>query len=283
MKKIGIICKLEKAEPKEILQDLLPLLKRKGCDVYLDTETASKIGLKGYSRSEIASLVDAIVVLGGDGTMLSVSRLVAEKGVPILGVNLGSMGFITEISKEEVLVAVEKMVQNPLAIEERLMLHTQVFRNDNQVASYFALNDIVFNKGALARIIDLETYINDRYVTTYKADGLIVSTPTGSTAYSLSAGGPILYPTLDSILVTPICSHTLTNRPIVLPQNFKIKVVLKTLSEDVYLTVDGQEGFSLRMDDAIEIVKSRFKARLLLPKERDYFDILRTKLKWGER
>lgn len=283
MKKIGIICKLEKAEPKEILQDLLPLLKRKGCDVYLDTETASKIGLKGYSRSEIASLVDAIVVLGGDGTMLSVSRLVAEKGVPILGVNLGSMGFITEISKEEVLVAVEKMVQNPLAIEERLMLHTQVFRNDNKVASYFALNDIVFNKGALARIIDLETYINGRYVTTYKADGLIVSTPTGSTAYSLSAGGPILYPTLDSILVTPICSHTLTNRPIVLPQNFKIKVVLKTLSEDVYLTVDGQEGFSLRMDDAIEIVKSRFKARLLLPKERDYFDILRTKLKWGER
>ncbi len=283
MKKIGIICKLEKAEPKEILQDLLPLLKRKGCDVYLDTETASKIGLNGYSRSEIASLVDAVIVLGGDGTMLSVSRLVAEKGVPILGVNLGSLGFITEISKEEVLAAVEKMIQSPLAIEERLMLHTQIFRNDNQVASYLALNDIVFNKGALARIIDLETYINGRYVTTYKADGLIVSTPTGSTAYSLSAGGPILYPTLDSILVTPICSHTLTNRPIVLPQDFKIKVVLKTLSEDVYLTVDGQEGFSLRMDDAIEIVKSRSKARLLLPKERDYFDILRTKLKWGER
>ncbi len=283
MKKIGIICKLEKAEPKEILQDLLPLLKRKGCDVYLDTETASKIGLNGYSRSEIASLVDAVIVLGGDGTMLSVSRLVAEKGVPILGVNLGSLGFITEISKEEVLAAVEKMIQSPLAIEERLMLHTQIFRNDNQVTSYLALNDIVFNKGALARIIDLETYINGRYVTTYKADGLIVSTPTGSTAYSLSAGGPILYPTLDSILVTPICSHTLTNRPIVLPQDFKIKVVLKTLSEDVYLTVDGQEGFSLRMDDAIEIVKSRSKARLLLPKERDYFDILRTKLKWGER
>ncbi len=283
MKKIGIICKLEKAEPKEILQDLLPLLKRKGCDVYLDTETASKIGLNGYSRSEIASLVDVVIVLGGDGTMLSVSRLVAEKGVPILGVNLGSLGFITEISKEEVLAAVEKMIQSPLAIEERLMLHTQIFRNDNQVASYLALNDIVFNKGALARIIDLETYINGRYVTTYKADGLIVSTPTGSTAYSLSAGGPILYPTLDSILVTPICSHTLTNRPIVLPQDFKIKVVLKTLSEDVYLTVDGQEGFSLRMDDAIEIVKSRSKARLLLPKERDYFDILRTKLKWGER
>jgi NAD+ kinase len=283
MKKIGIICKLEKAEPKEILQDLLPLLKRTGCDVYLDTETASKIGLNGYSRSEIASLVDAIIVLGGDGTMLSVSRLVAEKGVPILGVNLGSLGFITEISKEEVLAAVEKMIQSPLAIEERLMLHTQIFRNDNQVASYLALNDIVFNKGALARIIDLETYINGRYVTTYKADGLIVSTPTGSTAYSLSAGGPILYPTLDSILVTPICSHTLTNRPIVLPQDFKIKVVLKTLSEDVYLTVDGQEGFSLRMDDAIEIGKSRSKARLLLPKERDYFDILRTKLKWGER
>ncbi len=283
MKKIGIICKQEKEEPKEILKNLLPLLKRKGCDVMVDTETATSLGLKGFSRSEIAAVVDAIVVLGGDGTMLSVSRLVAEKGVPILGVNLGSMGFITEINKEEAEAAIEKMLKNPLAIEERLMLHTEIFRNDNQVASYFALNDIVFNKGALARIIDLETYINDRYVTTYKADGLIVSTPTGSTAYSLSAGGPILYPTLDSILITPICSHTLTNRPIVLPQDFRIKVVLKSPSEDVYLTVDGQEGLPLSRNDVIEIVKSRSKARFLLPKERNYFDILRTKLKWGER
>lgn len=283
MKRIGIICKQEKEEPKEILRDLLPLLKRKGCDVFVDRKTALQLGLKGYPRREIPSLVEAIIVLGGDGTMLSVSRLVAEKGVPILGVNLGSMGFITEIRKEEVFDAVEKMLQNPHAIEERLMLTAHVYRNDKKISDSSALNDIVFTKGALARIIDLETYINDVYVTTYKADGLIISTPTGSTAYSLSAGGPILYPTLDSILVTPICSHTLTNRPIVLPEDFRIKVVLKTLSEDVYLTLDGQEGFSLRMNDAIEIVKSRFKARLLLPKGRDYFDILRNKLKWGER
>lgn len=283
MKRIGIICKQEKEEPKEILRDLLPLLKRKGCDVFVDRKTALPLGLKGYPKREIPSLVEAIIVLGGDGTMLSVSRLVAEKGVPILGVNIGSMGFITEIRKEEVFDAVEKMLQNPDAIEERLMLTAHVYRNDKKISDSSALNDIVFTKGALARIIDLETYINDVYVTTYKADGLIISTPTGSTAYSLSAGGPILYPTLDSILVTPICSHTLTNRPIVLPEDFRIKVVLKTLSEDVYLTLDGQEGFSLRMNDAIEIVKSRFKARLLLPKGRDYFDILRNKLKWGER
>jgi NAD+ kinase len=141
----------------------------------------------------------------------------------------------------------------------------------------------VINKGALARIIDLEALINGIYVTTFKADGLIISTPTGSTAYSLSAGGPILYPTLDSIVLTPICSHTLTNRPIVLPDDFKIGITLRTLSEDVYLTLDGQVGAPLRKDDVIEIDKSPFKARLLIPSERDYFNVLRTKLKWGER
>jgi NAD+ kinase len=142
---------------------------------------------------------------------------------------------------------------------------------------------VVINKGALARIIDLETNINSIYVTTFKADGLIISTPTGSTAYSLSAGGPILYPTLGSIVLTPICSHTLTNRPIVLPDDFKIEIIIKSLSEDVFLTLDGQVGFSLRIGDVIEVNKSDYKAKLLVPVERDYFEVLRTKLKWGER
>lgn len=283
MKKIGIICKVGRKEPLEILQTLFPWLEQKNCDVLLDKETASKIGVEGYLRTDIPSLADAVIVLGGDGTMLSVSRLVAEKGIPILGINLGSMGFITEINRDEIYDAVEKMLMNNCTIEERIMLSAEVLRNSEKIAEYTVLNDVVLNKGALARIIDLETYINGVYVSTFKADGLIISTPTGSTAYSLSAGGPILYPTLDNIIMTPICSHTLTTRPLVLPDNFKIRIILRTLSEDVFLTIDGQVGFSLRLDDTIEIKKSPYKTKLFLPLERNYFDVLRTKLKWGER
>lgn len=283
MKKIGIICKTGRKEPREILQELLPLLRQKGCEAFVDADTAAALNIKGFSRSEIASLVEVVLVLGGDGTMLSVSRLVAQKGIPILGINLGSLGFITEVNRDEIVSAVDKMLNDGCAIEERMMLTAAIHRNGKKIADYTVLNDIVINKGALARIIDLETNINDRYVTTYKADGLIISTPTGSTAYSLSAGGPILYPTLDSIVVTPICSHTLTNRPIVVPGNSNIEIIIKSLSEDVFLTLDGQVGFSLRMDDVVEISKSPFNTKLLVPIERDYFQVLRTKLKWGER
>jgi NAD+ kinase len=283
MKKIGIICKTGRNEPQEILQELLPLLRQKGCEAFVDAETAAALNIKGFTRGEIASLAEIVLVLGGDGTMLSVSRLVAPKGIPILGINLGSLGFITEVNRDEIFSAVDKMLNDGCAIEERMMLSAAIHRNGKKIADYTVLNDVVINKGALARIIDLETNINSRYVTTYKADGLIISTPTGSTAYSLSAGGPILYPTLDSIVVTPICSHTLTNRPIVVPGNSKIEIIIKSLSEDVFLTLDGQVGFSLRMDDVVEISKSPFKTKLLVPIERDYFQVLRTKLKWGER
>lgn len=283
MKKIGIICKSGRKEPQEILQQLLPLLKQKGCETFVDADTAAALGINGFSRSEIASLVDLVFVLGGDGTMLNVSRLVAEKGIPILGINLGSMGFITEVNRDDIFSAVDKMLQGGFEIEERLMLSAAIHRNGKKITEYIVLNDIVINKGALARIIDLETNINSNYVTTFKADGLIISTPTGSTAYSLSAGGPILYPTLESIVLTPICSHTLTNRPIVLPDDSKIEIIIKSLSEDVYLTLDGQVGFSLQRDDVIEINKANYKAKLLVPADHDYFKILRTKLKWGER
>jgi NAD+ kinase len=283
MKKIGIICKSSRDEPQAILKELLPWLRKKGCEYYVDIETASKLNLKGFSKTEIPSLVDVVLVLGGDGTMLNVSRLVAEKGIPILGINLGSMGFITEINKDEIYDAVDKMISDGCSIEERLMLTARIHRDGKKISEYLVLNDIVINKSALARIIDLETYINSTYVNTFKADGLIVSTPTGSTAYCLSAGGPILYPTLENVVMTPICSHTLTNRPIVLPDNFKIEIKLKASSEDVLLTLDGQVGFPLRMDDTVEINKSRYKTKLLIPVERDYFKILREKLKWGER
>lgn len=283
MKKIGIISKPGRREPEEILKELLPRLRMKGHETYVDAEAAARLNIEGYTRAEISLRTDVVIVLGGDGTMLSVSRLVAEKGIPILGVNLGTMGFITEINQNELYDAVDAMLSDSCVVEERLMLCARIVREGEKIAEYTVLNDVVINKGALARIIDLETVINEVYVTTFKADGLIISTPTGSTAYSLSAGGPILYPALESIVLTPICSHTLTNRPIVLPDYSRIEVTLRTLSEDVYLTLDGQVGFSLRKDDIIKVDKSPFKTRLLMPCARDYFNVLRTKLKWGER
>ncbi len=283
MKRIGIIGKAGRPEPVEILKELIPWLTGKGLEIFLDVETASKLGIKGYSRSDIPALVEVVIVLGGDGTMLNVARLVCEKGIPILGVNLGGLGFITEVQIEELNEAMEKVLSGECSFEERLMLNANVYRHGEVIAEHTVLNDVVINKGALARIIDLETFINKTYITTFKADGLIIATPTGSTAYSLSAGGPVLYPTLDSIVLTPICPHTLTNRPTVLPDNVLIEIALKSISEDVFLTLDGQVGFSLRKEDVVEVKRSPFKTKLFIPFERDYFHVLRTKLKWGER
>ncbi|MDP2168459.1 MAG: NAD(+)/NADH kinase [Thermodesulfovibrionales bacterium] len=283
MKRIGIICKAGRPEPPEILRDFLPWLKERGLEVYLDIETAKAMGIRGYPRPEIPPAVEVVVVLGGDGTMLGVARLVCEKGIPILGVNLGGLGFITEVYKEELYDVMDSILNGRCPTQERMMLSACVHRRGEKIADYTVLNDIVINKGALARIIDLETYINKSYVALFKADGLIASTPTGSTAYSLSAGGPILYPTIDSIVLTPICSHTLTNRPIVLPDDSLIEVTLRSKTEDVFLTLDGQVGFNLREADCVEIKRSQFKTTLLMPCERDYFQVLRSKLKWAER
>jgi NAD+ kinase len=224
-----------------------------------------------------------VVVFGGDGTMLSVARMVCEKEIPILGVNLGGLGFITEVQRTEIFDAMEEILSGKSGFEDRLMLTACVHRHGEKIAEYTALNDVVINKGALARIIELETFIDRMYVTSFRADGLIVSTPTGSTAYSLSAGGPILDPTMDCIILTPICPHTLTNRPIVLPADVLIEITLKTPAEDVFLTLDGQVGFSLRQNDIVVVEKSPFKTRLLIPHERNSFQVLRKKLRWGER
>ena len=283
MKKVGIICKAGVPEPVELLKELLPWLRQKDCEAYVDKETASVLNIEGTARSEIPSLAEVIVVLGGDGTMLSVARLVGEKGIPILGVNIGGLGFLTAVTKDELYSVLQTLLTGDCPVEERIMLTACVLRHSECIAEYLVVNDVVVNKGALARIIDLETYIDQSYVATFKADGLIVSSPTGSTAYALSAGGPILYPTLNSIVLAPICPHTLTNRPIVLPDNVVIDIVLRSQNEDVVLTIDGQVGFSLRQGDTVKVKKSQFKTRLFIPCERDYFQILRTKLKWGER
>ncbi len=283
MKRIGIISKPGKPEPLEILKDLVPWLVERGFRVFVDYEAAPVMGAEGCARSEMPELVDVVVVLGGDGTMLSAARLVAEKGLPILGVNLGSLGFITEVNRSDLYSALEKMLDGKCSVEERIMIEADIVRNGRIISSYTVLNDVVLNKGALARITDLETYVDHSYVTTFKSDGLIISTPTGSTAYNLSAGGPLLHPALDCIVLTPICPHTLTNRPIVLSGDSLIEVCLKSESEDVFLTLDGQVGVPLRKDDVVEVKKSPHKTRLFIPCERDYFQILRKKLKWGER
>ncbi len=283
MKTIGIICKPGKPEPPEILREIIPYMEEKGFELYLEEDAARKVKRKGVGREQIPELVEAVIVLGGDGTMLSVARLVAHKDIPILGINLGGLGFITEVNRDEVKEAIDKMLVEQCSVEERLMLKVHIHRLGEKITDYLVLNDIVINKGALARIIDLETFIDNQYVTTYKADGLIVSTPTGSTAYNLSAGGPIIHPALNSVVITPICPHTLTNRPLVLSDTSVVEIILQSESEDVFLTLDGQVGYSFRKGDRVEIMRSEYKTKLLIPCEKNYFNILRTKLKWGER
>ncbi|HMK44703.1 MAG TPA: NAD(+)/NADH kinase [Dissulfurispiraceae bacterium] len=283
MKTIGIISKPHRKEPLEIIRELYPWLSARGCSVLVEPEIAATLGGQGVDKAEIARNADVLVVLGGDGTMLGVARLVGDRPIPILGINLGGLGFITEVSRERAFEALENLLAGHYRVEERIMLHAEVLRGGVCIEQFTVLNDVVINKGALARIMDLETSVDDKYVTTYKADGLIMATPTGSTAYSLSAGGPLIYPTLHCIVLTPICPHTLTNRPIVLPDNATVDVLLKSESEHVYLTLDGQRGFPLRKSDRVRVRRCACKTQFVLPFERDYFEVLRTKLKWGER
>jgi len=281
MKRIGIIAK-KVPEAINAVRDILPLLDKKNFKVFIEDNVASILKMKGYPRQEIPSKVEIIIVFGGDGTLLSVARLVGKRKIPLLGVNLGGLGFITEIARNEVCQeTIDKILNEKYHFEERIMLWAEVHEERKVISQHIALNDVVINKSALSRMIELEIYINNQYVTAFRADGLIISTPTGSTAHSLSAGGPILYPTLETFVITPICPHTLTNRPIVISDKFKIEVKIKN-GDDIYLTMDGQEGVPLKVQDKVEIRKADFKTRFLLLHKRNYFEILRTKLKWGE-
>ncbi|MBI4697957.1 MAG: NAD(+)/NADH kinase [Nitrospirae bacterium] len=282
MKTLGIIVKKGVPAAIDAVRELLLLIDKIKFKVLLEEDAAKILKIKGYRREVIASKVDLIMVLGGDGTLLSAARLVGQRGTPILGINLGSLGFITEIPRDEISrEMLDKILGGKYRFEERIMLSADVYRNSRKITRHIALNDVVINKSALARMVGFEIHINDQYVTSYRADGLIISTPTGSTAHSLSAGGPILYPTLESFVMTPICPHTLTNRPLVLPDKFGMEITIKS-GHDVYLTLDGQEGVPLKVEDKIKIRKADFKTRFLLLHKRDYFQILRTKLKWGE-
>jgi NAD+ kinase len=284
MKKIGIISKPRKQEAGAIILGLCSWMEKRGIEPILDGETASLVGRTSpYKKEEIPEKVEMILVLGGDGTLISVARLVGEAGPPILGVNLGSLGFLTEITLDEIYPTLERILSGDYRVEERTMLETSLRREKHEAARYLVLNDVVINKGALARMIQMETTVNGVYLNTFRADGLIISSPTGSTAYSLSAGGPIVSPAVKALIISPICPHTLTLRPIVLPDDVTVEVTLLTEHEDVMVTLDGQVGQPLHYRDVIAIRKARGSIRLILSPDKDYYQVLRQKLWWGER
>ena len=241
----------------------------------------------GWDRSvaeeEMAGKADLVIVLGGDGTFIHAARLVAGRPVPILGINLGSLGFMTEIPSRDAFTALDEVLAGRLRTDSRMKLACRLLRRDEVVFHEEVLNDVVIGKGALARIGDHEVLVNGNYVTTYKADGVIVASPTGSTAYSLSAGGPIVHPSVDSIILTPICPHALTQRPIVVPGGQVVSVVLKGEAEEFYLTLDGQAGVPLKAGDRLEVKKSENRVILVMNPRLDYFGMLQQKLHWGER
>jgi NAD+ kinase len=222
-----------------------------------------------------------ILVLGGDGTMIATARLMGDAEVPVLGVNFGGLGYLAEFRIEELYSALESILSGSYRLDRRVMLDVELLRGDKSVTSNRVLNDVVINKSALARIIEIEAYLNQQFVNSFRADGLIISTPTGSTAYNLSAGGPVIYPSMNAVVITPICPFTLSNRPIVVPDDAVIELCLKTDHEDVALTLDGQVGFPLKFEDRVVIRKSQTTFSLVQPMNRNYFDVLRDKLRWG--
>jgi NAD+ kinase len=284
MKCAGIIAKHTDPQAESIVSDLCRWLEEHGKGVVLDRETGALIGRPdSVVRSKIPELCDFLIVIGGDGTLLSAARVVGTSGKPILGVNMGSLGFMTAITLDEIYPALERIFRNEFEYEERMMLVAHVHRLGERVANYTVLNDVVINKGALAKMIDIKVSVGELYLSTFKADGLIISTPTGSTGYSLAAQGPIIYPTMNMVLITPICPHTLTFRPLVAPDGMVVRAELLSMETDVFLTLDGQVGFGLRKGDVIEVKRAEAPLRFFRSPFRDYFTVLRTKLKWGER
>jgi len=285
VRRVGIVAKPDAARAPEVVTRLVDWLTARQIEVTLEKETAGivpAVRAAAANKAELPGLSDLLIVLGGDGTLLSMARAVGDLGVPIMGVNLGGLGFLTATTLDEMMPSLEAALEGRMVVEERLMLLARVIRNGAVVCEHMALNDMVITKSAMSRIISLAVSVEGQYATAYRADGLIISTATGSTAYSLSAGGPIVAPSVDAIVLTPICSHTLTNRPIVLPASHRIEVTVQS-DQEIMLTVDGQVGVGLRERDVVEVVKAAAHIRLVRFPQKDFFSVLRTKLKWGER
>jgi len=286
MKKASIISKQGKPELAKVAVQVADWLRRRGYTITADAATREFCAdCEPAEREELAAVApDFVIVLGGDGTLLSTARCVARADIPILGVNLGSLGFLTEVKQEEIEQALEEVdATRSYELSLRPMLHCQVIREGKCVATYEALNEVVMNQSAVARITDFEVRVNDIFVANYKADGLIISTPTGSTAYSLAAGGPILAPDVPGFVITPVASHALTNRPLVVKDTAVIEARIVVTREQAFLTIDGQVGTPLGDNDLVRCRKSDHNVKLFKFAGRSFFDVLRTKLKWGER
>ncbi len=281
----GLIANLTKSNAAPVAQGIANYLKKQGQSLWIDQETNQTLKLKNIqvcSLQELFKQASALIALGGDGTILNLVRQMRGRSLPILGVNLGGLGFLTEVRIRELERALQKLISKKYTVEKRMMLEARVIRDKKLFASYAALNDVVVTNGALSRLIHLNVFMDKEYVTSYFADGLIVSSPTGSTAYSLSSGGPIVHPSTAAILMTPVSPHTLTNRPIVVPDKSVLEVQVQNPKEGAYLTVDGQVGLVLKSNDFVQIKKLKYCAKLILLHESSYFGILREKLSWGQ-
>jgi NAD+ kinase len=288
IKQIGIVLKPHQPDALKTLCDLAKWLGDRGITLVGGPEIEREriehqtgCAVKEVDGSELADTVDLILVLGGDGTMIATARMVGDRELPVVGVNYGGLGYLAEFRIEELYSALESILKGDYRLEQRVMLGVELLRGDQPVTRHRVLNDVVINKSALARIIEIEAYMNGQFVNSFRADGLIVSTPTGSTAYNLSAGGPVIYPSMKAIVITPICPFTLSNRPIVIPDESLIELRLKTENEEVALTLDGQVGFPLKPEDRVVIRKSQTTFNLVQPSNRNYFEVLRDKLRWG--
>ena len=279
---VGLVAKYQEPKAAEMVRWLAPWLKQRRKKVLVEDGVVRGAGVS-CTKKQLAAKADLIISLGGDGTLLNIAPLVERPDVPILGVNLGGLGFITEVAVDELESVLAKTLEGDYEVEKRMTLEVRVNTKNGKLRKFRVLNDAVIAKGARSRIIDLETYVGDDYLCTYRADGLIISTPTGSTAYSLAAGGPILEPALGAIILSPICPHTLTNRPIVVPNKSTIQVTLRSFGDTVILIPDGQPGVRLNNGDQVEARDFGLPISLIKLPSRSYYEILRNKLKWGER
>jgi NAD+ kinase len=282
---IGICLKPDQPDCKEIVGRLVAWAKGREIKIVLDRQAGRGLDLPVLDRAELCAKVDMIIAVGGDGTLLSAARSLGTRDIPILGINLGSLGFLTEVNRDEMEACLDRICDGEMVAEPRMRLEVTVHRGDQEIASYLALNDVVFTRTAPGGMVDLETFADGIKVTNYHADGLIIATPTGSTAYSLSAAGPILLPVLEAILLTPICPHSLNQRPLVVPQQTEVEVhvQLGPGAEAATLSIDGQEGLELGNRDRVVTKRSPHDARIVASPLRNRFEILHTKLHWGDR
>jgi NAD+ kinase len=281
----GIICKPIKDVVSSVVPPLVEWLHSHKIEVLIDQETQACVGVSTHalSRDALGEKIDILIVLGGDGTLLSAARALGGQRVPILAVNLGGLGFLTSVTLDELYPLLEQVLAGKHRTSERMMLDAEILRDGQSSGRQCALNDAVGNKGAIARMLDFDVSVNGDAVGRYRADGIIVATPTGSTAYSLAAGGPIMDPDLDAFIITPICPHMLTNRPLVIPGSARVELDFAAADDPVYITLDGQIGFELKANDRVAITKSANRVALVRPPSKTYFEVLRSKLRWGER